>query len=186
MNGIPFMRLTPGALFRALGLGPLLMKLNSGNQAVALESCWVKDSRDNVTLIKRGDVSSFSGTDFVVPESEPRFTLSTEQETPKNPHLLKWAEGDIHWVGLDLSYPVPVFAGMFVCSGFLNSGEYYAVTGEKTVMDSEAARARAQAEDVPFVFIYKDNACPPGVLAALKGSALKQFNEGKAATTTTV
>jgi hypothetical protein len=67
-----------------------------------------------------------------------------------------WRRGDVLKYGRFEQYELEVSAGLFSHSGF-GQGHYYGADGTVTFVERDAARARADHEQVPFVYLDRDS-----------------------------
>lgn len=92
-----------------------------------------------------------------------------------DPTVVRWGPCTTALVGESLPVAVPVFAGLFVYSGF-GAGRYYSANQTRMCLDTCEARAQADREGVPFVHIDCKDWVSDASLTRQRADAQRSFD----------
>lgn len=181
MSYLPFKELKVGAFFRDLQDNALYLKTDLAGKAVLMESIYVSQGSKQV-LLPRGTCQTLYPNICVIAEASESITLPTVRTDPRNPNKLYWSEGQTRLVGERTMRPVILFAGLFIYDG-LGSGTYFSKSGESMGVAADAARAMAESEGIPFVYIDSFDYQPDPTLADQRRAAQEAFDKKTGAAT---
>lgn len=119
------------------------------------------DYEDDVLAFQRGVESLVRDLNQELAELDDTTAMQVLSSTAapqatSDPTVVRWGPGTTALVGEYLPASVPVFAGLFIYSGF-GAGRYYSANQTRMCLGTCEARAQADREGVPFVHLdYKD------------------------------